>query len=276
MPGRGAVYLEVQAGMTRNLGLIISYDGTGYSGFQSQPFKNTIQDKIEEAIAMLTGEQVKLIGSGRTDAGVHALGQVANFETASPIPTYRWRLALNTRLPSDIVIREVFEAPLSFHSRRMAKRKTYRYTINNSRVPDVFGQKYQYFHPTPLDVAAMREAIACLAGEHDFSTFCSRKSTKSSHVRTIYEVRIDVERDAYPDHEGRNGMIHIFVTGNGFLYNMVRVIAGTLLQIGEGKRPVSDMARILQMKDRGAAGPTAIAQGLCLMQVEYDSADMLK
>jgi tRNA pseudouridine38-40 synthase len=253
----------------RNLGILISYDGTNYSGFQAQPFKNTIQDKIEEAILALTGEQVKLVGSGRTDAGVHALGQVANFETRSPIPTQRWRLALNGRLPHDIVIRDVYEVPLNFHSRRMAKRKTYQYTINNSRVPDVFGQRYQYFHPTPLDLSAMMEAIACIHGEHDFSTFCSRKSTKSSHVRTIYEAQIIIERSDYPDHEGRNGIFHIMISGNGFLYNMVRVIAGTLVQIGEGKRPASDMAHILSLRDRSAAGPTAVAQGLCLMSVEY-------
>ncbi len=258
----------------RNLVLVISYDGTAYSGFQSQPFKNTIQDKIEEAIERLSGEKVKLVGSGRTDAGVHAMGQVANFETNSPIPAYRWRLALNSRLPDDIVIREVFEAPLAFHARRMAKRKTYRYTVNNSRVPDVFGQKYQYFHPTPLDAQAMIEAITCLHGEHDFSTFCSRKSTKSSHVRTIYDARITLVNSVYPDHEGRNGIMYIDLTGSGFLYNMVRVIVGTLLQIGEGKRPASDMARILERRDRAAGGPTAIPQGLCLMDVEYDERDI--
>lgn len=254
----------------RNIGLIISYDGTGYSGFQSQPFKNTVQDKLEEAILALTGEKVKLIGSGRTDAGVHARGQAANFITASPIPIERWRLALNARLPRDIVIREAGEMPLHFHSRRMAKRKTYRYTINNSRVPDVFMQNYQFFHPTPLDLNGMVEAIDCLHGEHDFSTFCSRRSTKSSHVRTVYEAKIVPDSTDQPISDGRHGVMHIFITGNGFLYNMVRVIVGTLLQIGEGKRPPSDMKRILELKDRSMAGPTAEAHGLCLWDVEYD------
>lgn len=254
----------------RNIRLVISYDGTHYNGFQSQPFKNTIQDKIEEAIFRLTGEQVKLIGSGRTDAGVHARGQVANFTTSSPIPAERWRYALNARLPEDIVIRESTEVPLDFHARRMAKQKTYRYTINNSRVRDVFQHKYQYFHPTPLDVGKMKEALLMLIGEHDFSTFCSRKSTKLSHVRTLLQADIVMENDNVPDHEGRNGVFHIYITGTGFLYNMVRIIVGTLLQVGDGQRSPEEMKTMLEAKDRSKSGPTAVSQGLCLWEVKYD------
>lgn len=254
----------------RNIRIVISYDGTRYNGFQSQPFKNTIQDKIEEAIRLLSGEQVKLIGSGRTDAGVHARGQVANFMTSSPIPAERWRYALNARLPEDIVILESTEAALDFHARRQANQKTYRYTINNSRVRDVFQQKYQYFHPTPLDVRKMQEALNLLIGEHDFTTFCSRKSTKSSHVRTLLKADIVMENEHYPDDEGRNGVFHIYITGNGFLYNMVRIIVGTLLQVGDGRRSPEEMKTMLEAKDRSQAGPTAVAQGLCLWEVVYD------
>lgn len=253
----------------RNIGLVVSYDGTAYNGFQSQPKQKTVQEELQNAIRVLTGEEVKVIGSGRTDSGVHAWGQVVNFITSSPIPADRWMLALNARLPEDIVVREAREVPLDFHSIRAAKRKTYRYTINNSRVPDVFRHKYQYFHPTPLNLGEMAEALKHIRGEHDFSSFCSRKSTKSSHVRTILEAKIVTENGTCPDSDGRNGLFHIFITGNGFLYNMVRIIVGTLIQVGEGKRTSAEMKTILDNKDRSAAGPTAVAQGLCLWEVDY-------
>jgi tRNA pseudouridine38-40 synthase len=257
----------------RNIYLVLSYDGSGYSGFQCQPFKNTIQDKLQEAIFKLTGENINVEGSGRTDAGVHARGQVVNFLTASDIPIERWRMAINSRLPRDIVIREVREVPLSFHARRSAKRKTYRYTISNTRVPDVFRRLYQYHHPTPLNFAEMQLALHSMIGEHDFSSFCSRRSTKQSHVRTIYNAYLEREistENPLDPRDGRCGVIHLYVTGNGFLYNMVRVIAGTLIQVGEGKRTALDMERLLDTKDRLKAGPTAMAHGLTLWEVEYD------
>lgn len=260
----------------RNIGLVVSYDGTNYNGFQSQPFRNTIQDKLQEAIRMLTGETVKVTGSGRTDAGVHAWGQVVNFHTHSVIPIERWQLALNSRLPEDIVIRQAVELPETFHARKGAIRKTYRYTISNTRVPDVFRRRYQLFHPTPLNVEHMAEALEHLRGEHDFTSFCSRKAEKQSYVRTLFDVQVEVEPPeraadlaAGPDAGGRRGIIHISLTGSGFLYNMVRIIVGTLLEVGEGKRTPDDMRRILQARDRLAAGPTAPARGLCLWEVVY-------
>jgi tRNA pseudouridine38-40 synthase len=261
----------------RNIYLVMSYDGSSYNGFQCQPFKNTIQDKLQEAILKLTGEHIVVEGSGRTDAGVHARKQVVNFKTLSTIPIERWRMALNTRLPRDIIILEAREVPLSFHARRSAKRKTYRYTISNTRVPDVFRRLYQYHHPVPLNVVAMETALYGVIGEHDFSSFCSQRSTKQSHVRTIYHAYMEIERtpENPMDLQGDcSGVIHFYITGNGFLYNMVRVIVGTLIQVGEGKRMADDMERLLGAKDRLKAGPTAMAQGLTLWDVEYDPSSL--
>lgn len=254
----------------RNICIVVSYDGTSYYGFQSQPQKNTIQDKIEEAITVLTGEQVKIISSGRTDAGVHARHQVFNFMTGSPIPVKSWCLALNARLPKDIVALEAKEVALDFHSRRWAKRKTYCYTINNGRYPNVFRKHTEFHHPTKLNVEEMEKALAIIQGEHDFTSFCSRKSTKESHVRTLYETRLVRETtQLVKDESVQSGVYYIFITGNGFLYNMVRIIVGTLIQIGEGKISSRAMADILSAKDRSAAGPTAEAHGLTLWEVNY-------
>lgn len=271
-----------------NIGLIVSYDGTNYYGFQSQPSGNTIQDKLEEAIHALSGEIIQVTGSGRTDAGVHARGQVVNFTTSSNIPIERWMLALNTRLPNDIVVQSAFLVPDSFHARRGAKSKTYRYTINCNRNPDLFRRRYQFHHPTPLDFEAMSDGLEHLLGGHDFSSFTAPQSTKSSHVRTILDARLEVEAD-HPDlidipkdHFGRDwdllhypgkqrGVVHLYITGTGFLYNMVRIIAGTLIQVGEGKRTSSDMATILAARNRAKAGPTAVPHGLSLWEVVYHS-----
>lgn len=271
----------------RNIGLLISYDGTDYFGFQSQPGGNTIQDKLEEAIFALSGERVKLIGSGRTDAGVHARGQVANFFTESSIPAERWAIALNSRLPGDIVVQSAFDVPEHFHSRRGAIRKTYRYSINCNRIPDLFRRRYEFHHPAPLNFNAMRTGLTHLLGEHDFSSFTSPLSTKPSHVRTVLEARIEVELPVtidfgvpnayhsaawdgtkYPGKE--RGVAHLYITGNGFLYNMVRIIAGTLIHVGEGKKRPEDIATILAACDRAQAGPTAMPHGLTLWEVAYD------
>lgn len=246
----------------RNIVMSICYDGTAYYGFQSQPGGNTIQDYIEAAIEQLTGENIILTSSGRTDAGVHARSQIINFQTASSIPLERWAFALNSRLPPDIRILEARMADPDFHARRWAKRKTYRYTINYNRIPDVFQRHMQFHHPASLDVEAMRHALQTLVGEHDFTSFCSVKSTKPSHVRTIYEVSLELDPHV-------PGVIHIFVTGNGFLQHMVRIIVGTLLQIGEGKRSAEDMSGILAARSRSKAGPTAMSHGLMLWDVVY-------
>jgi len=281
----------------RNICLLVSYDGTRYHGFQTQPDGNTIQDRLEDAIEKLTGERVSVVGSGRTDAGVHARGQVVNFPVSSRIPAERWALALNSRLPEDIVVLAAAEVDPSFHARRDAVSKTYRYTLNTRRFPDVFRRRYEYHRPIPLDCAAMREGLRYLEGEHDFTSFASIHSAAPHHVRTIFSARLVVETGeehavvrAEGDGAGASagatgtsgtrggaeperirGRIHLELTGNGFLYNMVRIIAGTLLEVGEGKRPPEQIAEILAAKDRSLAGPTAPAHGLTLWRVEYDA-----
>ncbi|CAM3086725.1 tRNA pseudouridine(38-40) synthase TruA [Paenibacillus sediminis] len=257
----------------RNLCMTVSFDGTAYNGFQTQPGGNTIQDHIEEAIRLLTGETVKIHGSGRTDAGVHARSQVFHFHTSSAIPVERWCLALNARLPDDIIVTSAREVPLSFHSRRSAKRKTYRYTINANQFPDVFQRRYQVHHPGKLDIPAMQQGLEYLIGTHDYTSFASRHSTKTSHVRTIYNARIEVDTSMSRAGTRDQGVLHTYITGNGFLQHMVRIIMGTLIQVGEGKRSPEDMLRILQAQDRSAAGPTAVSQGLMLWSVEYDELD---
>jgi len=271
----------------RNIAIIVSYDGSDYNGFQCQPGGNTVQDRLEEAIFKLSGERVKIIGSGRTDAGVHARCQVVNFTTSSSIPIERWAIALNTRLPADIVVQSAYNVPDEFHARRHALSKTYRYTINCNRMPDLFRRGYEFHHPTPLDVEAMRAGLAGLIGEHDFTTFTSPLSTKPSHVRTILEARLELE--SRPEAESlyfnpiynrewderqyrgkQRGIVHLYITGTGFLYNMVRIIAGTLIQVGEGKRAPDDIPVILEARDRAMAGPTAVPQGLSLWEVVYE------
>lgn len=253
----------------RNIALLVSYDGTGYNGYQSQPGGNTIQDRLEFALQMLAGEPIRVHGSGRTDAGVHALGQVVSFRTESRIPIDRWALALNSRLPDDIVIRAAAEVPDGFHARHSAIGKTYRYAIDSSRFPNVFERQYTFHHPTPLRFDAMRQALVHLVGEHDFSSFTSPHSTQPSHVRTIYEAKLETEPGIDGQETNGRGRSCLYVTGSGFLYNMVRIIAGTLMQVGEGKREPDDVARILAARDRSKAGPTAMPHGLTLMRVEY-------
>jgi len=253
----------------RNIAMLVSYDGTGYNGFQTQPGGNTVQDKLEGAIQQLTGERTKITGSGRTDAGVHARGQVFNFHTGSRIPLERWCLALNSRLPGDIVVHSAREVPEDFHARRSAKRKTYRYSIQRSKFPDVFYRNTRFHHPLPLAVDPMRTALEAFTGEHDFTSFCSARTPVESHVRTIFAARLLSEAYDDPD-DGDAGVIHLEVTGNGFLYNMVRIIAGTVLEVGEGKRDPSEIATILTAKNRELAGPTAVPHGLVLWKVEYE------
>ncbi|OAS23267.1 tRNA pseudouridine(38-40) synthase TruA [Paenibacillus oryzisoli] len=252
----------------RNLRFTISYDGSSYSGFQIQPRSDTVQYRLEQAVFLLTGETVKVISSGRTDAGVHAKAQVINFTTSSKIPVERWCLALNARLPRDIVAHTAEEVLPTFHARKAAKRKTYCYTIRSARFPDVFHRNFEYHHPTYLNVEAMREALPCLLGEHDFTSFCTVRTDKEIKVRTLYEVRMETESDELLA-TGKVERIRLIITGNGFLYNMVRIIVGTLIQIGEGKRPPSDMQRVLEARDRSQAGPTAEAMGLTLWKVDY-------
>lgn len=245
----------------RNIRMKIAYDGTRYNGFQTQPGGNTIQDTIEKAIETLTESRTIIIGSGRTDARVHAEGQVFNFHTESRIAIERWALALNSRLPEDIrVVEHAVEVPPDFHSRFSAKRKTYRYSICTAKFHNVFRRNYEFHHPAPkLDADAMRAALEQLAGEHDFTSFTTNHSDDKSHVRTIYEAELREEKER----------LELFLTGNGFLYNMVRIIAGTLIHVGQGKIAFNAMGSILESRDRLLAGPTAVAHGLTLINVDY-------
>ena len=243
----------------RNIKLTIEYDGKCYNGWQKQPDKLNIQGEIEKAIYNITQEEVDLIGSGRTDAGVHALGQVANFKTNSALPIEKLALAINSQLKSSIIIKKAEEVDERFHSRYTAKQKTYRYIINNSKTGPAIYRNLEYYFPVKLNVEKMVEAAKYFEGEHDFKAFKSSGTSGKNSVRTIYkaEVRQDGER------------IIIELTGNGFLYNMVRIISGTLLDVGLGKIEPNEIPDIIEKKDRTKAGKTLPAHGLYLVKVQY-------
>lgn len=243
----------------RNIKLILEYDGTNYVGWQMQPNGTSIQEVVQKAIAEITGEpDVRLVGSGRTDAGVHAAGQVAHFRTATEIPATDLVHAINTKLPEDIAVLHAEDVPDDFHARYSARSKTYRYTILNTPVRHPLERHRACFVRAPLDVAAMRRAAAALVGTHDFAAFQSKPQGKAS-VRTV--TRLDIVAEG--------PRIDIWISADGFLYNMVRAIAGTLIEVGLGKIPSEAVAELLESRDRSAAGPTAPPQGLCLMEVEY-------
>lgn len=242
------------------LKLTVAYDGTDFAGWQVQPQRRTVQGAIEEAWREITGEDVRLTASGRTDAGVHAEGQVVGLETATKIPPEKLRAALNAKLSQDVVVQLVEPAPAGFHATHDALRKTYRYQIHNSRVRPLFDRQYVWHYPAAqLDERAMGEGGGALVGRHDFACFESTGSERASTVRTI--TLLEVVR-----HGDR---IDIEVTGDGFLYNMVRAIAGTLVEVGRGAKPVIWTSEVLASRDRTQAGPTAPAQGLVLARVDY-------
>ncbi len=243
----------------RRLKCIVAYDGTDFSGFQVQPDQVTIQGEIEAALQRITGETIQIAGSGRTDAGVHARGQVFHFDTASGIPLEKWQFVLNNQLPDSIVIRSVEEVDASFHARFDVKIKEYRYCIDNAPVADVFRHRYADHIRCPLDVAAMQQGARHLIGEHDFTSFCSAKTFVEDKVRTIFDLRVERSGDE----------IWIVCRGNGFLYNMVRIIAGTLVEVGQGKRSPDELKDILLACDREQAGKTAPAKGLTMWEVTY-------
>jgi len=244
----------------RNIKMTVEYDGTNYLGWQRQPQGMTIQEAIETAIERLTGEKTSVTGAGRTDAGVHALGQTANFKTDSPLAVERFQGALNALLPRDIAVRETMEVPESFNSRFSALSKHYRYTIWNHRVRPAIERAFCWHLRWELDDALAQEAAKALLGEHDFACFQSSNAEVQTTVRTVThaEWRADAPRRVTFD-----------IEADGFLYNMVRAIVGTLTDIARGKLPPERMAEILASKDRGMAGRTAPAQGLCLMSVAY-------
>lgn len=244
----------------RNLKLLLCYDGTRYRGWQRLgDSDNTIQGKLEAVLTRMVGHPVEVIGSGRTDAGAHALGQTANFHCQTPMNCREIRTYLRQYLPEDIGVISVEEVPERFHSRYCAIEKTYRYRVWNSEFPCVFERRFVYEVEEPLDVAAMQEAAQVFLGVHDFSAFCSNKRFKKSAVRSI--SRFVVERQG-PE-------VVFTVTGDGFLYNMVRILVGTLLDVGMGVRSTQSLPEVLEGRIRENAGPTVPARGLCLMEVRY-------
>lgn len=244
----------------RNIKLVLEYDGTNYAGWQRQKNALSIQQVVEEALYKLTGEKITVIGAGRTDSGVHARGQVANFFTASRIPADRFSFALNSLLPYDIRVLESQEVPPEFHARYWAKAKQYRYSICARTHAPAIGRNYYYHVPDVLDVEAMNAAAQYIAGTHDFKAFQSAGSSVKNTVRTIYQARWIWEPPCY---------LYFDIKGNGFLYNMVRILVGTFIEIGRHRMQESDMKRILESGDRDKAGPTAPAHGLCLEKVYY-------
>lgn len=244
----------------RNIKLTIEYDGKDFNGWQKQPNKLNIQGEIEKAIYNVTGEKVELYASGRTDAGVHALGQVANFKTNSNIPINKFAIAINSQLKKSIVIKNAEEVEENFHSRYKCKQKTYRYIINNSVQGTAIYRNLEYHMPQKLDIEKMKQAIKYFEGEHDFKAFKSSGTSSKSSVRTIYKADIK-EYDE---------KILIELTGNGFLYNMVRIISGTLVDIGLNKIKVEDIPEIISEGKRENAGKTLPPHGLYLVSVKYE------
>lgn len=243
----------------RNIRLVMEYDGSAYHGWQSQPHGKTIQDTLEGCLRKLTGEPIRVIASGRTDAGVHAEGQVVNFPTTTSLSPQTLLRGCNSLLPRDIVIREASEVPLSFHARFSAKSKTYRYQLLNRPIPSVFYRRFAWFVPYPLQLPPMQEALAGLKGTHDFSSFCAASSRARAFTRTLLRAELLPLGD----------LLAVYVQANGFLQYMVRAIVGTLVEVGAGKRPGEEVAALLARRDRTLAGPTAPAHGLILESVEY-------
>lgn len=242
-----------------NVKIVIEYDGTRYSGWQRQKNAPTIQEALETSICAITGEKVNIIGSGRTDAGVHALGQVANFKTNTKIPIQKLPHAINSKLPKDIVVKDAEIVTKSFHSRFSAKSKIYVYTIYNAPFPSPIYRKHSLFVSSKLDVELMAKAGHSLVGVHDFSAFKASGSPVKSTTRHI--MRIEVSKTG--------AFIKILMEANGFLYNMVRIIAGTLLEVGMGKIEAEEMTSILLSRDRERAGKTLPPHGLYLSKVIY-------
>lgn len=262
----------------RNIRLTLAYDGTNYVGWQIQPNGVSVQAVVQEALRRLTGEEANVIAASRTDSGVHALGQVASFRTESSIPCERLQSGLQHFLPQDIAVRAVDEVPLEFHATYSATKKRYRYLIDNSSVPDPFLRPYVWRIGSRLDDRAMHAAAQALLGTHDFRSFESQWPNKATSVRTVVEATVGrcagwniwtqpepLVQPSSPDAR----FVYFEIAANGFLYNMVRAIVGTLVKIGLGKWPVDSLREIIEAQDRAQAGETAPAHGLYLVQVEY-------
>lgn len=245
--------------MEKRIALTVAYDGTRYCGWQIQSNGRTIQGELNRCLEELLGHPVETMGASRTDAGVHALGNVAVFDTDSRIPAEKFSYALNQRLPEDIRIQASQEAPSDFHPRYCQSEKTYEYRILNRRFALPTQRLYSYFYHYPLDVEKMREATSYIIGRHDFASFCGAGAQVKTTVRLV--TGFSVERVGE--------MVYLRVSGRGFLYNMVRIFAGSLIEIGNGVYPPEHMQEILEAKNRGAAGPTAPACGLTLLGIEF-------
>ena len=240
---------------------IISYDGSGFSGYQVQPKKRTVQSELEAVLAkMHKGEPLKVSASGRTDAGVHAKGQVIHFDSHLPISEEKWEIALNSLLPEEISVLSVKKVESTFHARFNAIGKEYHYVLQLSKRRDPFQRNFSYLYPYELNIEAMREASCFFIGTHDFTSFCSAKTEVEDRIRTIETIDLILDND----------FLTLRFVGNGFLYNMVRILTGTLLEVGSGKRKPEEMADLLAKKDRRLAGKTAPAQGLYLWKVFYE------
>lgn len=252
--------LHIEGENMANYKMIIQYEGTRFNGWQKQGnTKNTIQEKIEAVLSQVSGEAIEITGSGRTDAGAHAYGQVANFHMKNTLDEGEILSFLNKNLPDDIAVLSVERVSDRFHSRLNAKRKTYIYRIWNSEISSVFDRRLMYTSTEALDIEEMKKAASHFLGIHDFKSFCSNKRYKKSTVREIYSVEIEKTGDE----------VCFVFCGNGFLYNMVRIMAGTIVQVGEGKINANQIPSMLEAKDREAAGVTLPAQGLTLVKVEY-------
>lgn len=251
--------------------ITLSYDGAEFSGWQAQPGRRTVQGVFERAWREITGETVRVHAAGRTDAGVHAAGQVVSVESATRIEPRAMVLALNAKLPGDMAVRDVATAPDGFHATHDAKRKRYRYSIYNDPRRPVFLRGYAWHIPKPLDVAGMQAGGQLLVGTHDFASFQSTGSERESTVRTVFSV--DVTKHGAGQGGGgddeRRSLVTIDVEGDGFLYNMVRTIAGTLVEVGRGRRDPAWVAQVIAARNRCAAGQTAPPLGLTLLNVQY-------
>ncbi len=280
MEVKEAVSCAPKIGNKKKVKLIVAYDGTNYCGWQVQPNGVTVAEKINEALTALLGEEISVTGASRTDAGVHSLGNVCTFETTSRMPAEKISFALNTYLPDDIAVQDSCEVPMSFHPRFSKSWKTYEYRILNCTFPNPCRRLDTLFYHYPLDVQRMNQAAGYLVGEHDFKSFASIHTQSETTVRTISDCTVTMETGVIVSrigsveegqYTGKNeGIITIRIRGNGFLYNMVRIIAGTLIEVGSGRREPEDILRVLAATDRSAAGPTAPAHGLTMMGIEYE------
>ena len=243
----------------RHIKLTIAYDGSNYHGWQEQPGKETIQGLVKKALKMLTFSDIEIVGASRTDAGVNALGQVVAFKIDSPIPTENFSKAITDKLPPNIIVTNAEEMPLNFDVIKSVKRKLYRYTIHNGAIRPVLHLNHCWHIPWKLDVTAMNKAATLLKGKKDFKSFASAADSRENSVRTIFHSEVTSERN----------WVYYDVEGNGFLYNMVRNIVGTLVEIGRGKYDFDKITKILKAKHRTAAGQLAPPHGLCLMWIKY-------